>query len=104
MPFSAQDRLVADDPRAQARLGDAIEREFEFLRKSGQSGTSSLVRAETIRGVTHESAADRLCLGEVGVGLLLGIALSVMTKLLFTTQLDTALWGVHRRSSRVKRT
>ncbi len=29
---------------------------------------------------------------EVGVGLLLGLALSVMTKLLFTTQLDTALW------------
>jgi CRP/FNR family transcriptional regulator, anaerobic regulatory protein len=34
VPFSAQDRLVADDPRAQARLADAIEREFEFLRRS----------------------------------------------------------------------
>ncbi len=34
MPFSAQDRLVPDAPRAQARLGDAIEREFEFLRRS----------------------------------------------------------------------
>ena len=34
VPFSAQDQLVADDPRAQARLADAIEREFEFLRRS----------------------------------------------------------------------
>ena len=34
VPFSAQDRLIADDPRAQARLADAIEREFEFLRRS----------------------------------------------------------------------
>ncbi len=34
VPFSAQDRLVADNPRAQARLADAIEREFEFLRRS----------------------------------------------------------------------
>ena len=34
VPFSAQDRLVADDPRAQARLADAIEREFEVLRRS----------------------------------------------------------------------
>ncbi len=34
MPFSAQDRLIADDPRAQAKLSDAIEREFEFLRRS----------------------------------------------------------------------
>jgi CRP/FNR family transcriptional regulator, anaerobic regulatory protein len=34
VPFSAQDRLVADDPRAQTRLADAIEREFEFLRRS----------------------------------------------------------------------
>src|SRR3974390_945720 len=28
VPFSAQDCLVTDDPRAQARLADAIEREF----------------------------------------------------------------------------
>jgi CRP/FNR family transcriptional regulator, anaerobic regulatory protein len=34
VPFGAQDRLVADDPKAQARLADAIEREFEFLRGS----------------------------------------------------------------------
>ena len=34
VPFNTQDRLVADDPRAQARLADAIEREFEFLRRS----------------------------------------------------------------------
>ncbi len=34
VPFSALDRLVADDPRAQARLADAIEREFEFLRRA----------------------------------------------------------------------
>jgi CRP/FNR family transcriptional regulator len=34
LPFSGQDQLIADDPRAQARLADAIEREFEFLRKS----------------------------------------------------------------------
>jgi CRP/FNR family transcriptional regulator len=34
VPFSAQDRVVAGDPRAQARLADAIEREFEFLRRS----------------------------------------------------------------------
>jgi len=32
--YSAQDRLIADNPRAQARLADAIEREFEFLRRS----------------------------------------------------------------------
>jgi CRP/FNR family transcriptional regulator, anaerobic regulatory protein len=34
VPFSAQDRLIADNPRAQAILADAIEREFEFLRRS----------------------------------------------------------------------
>ena len=34
LPLSAQDHLFADDPRAQARLADAIEREVEFLRKS----------------------------------------------------------------------
>ena len=33
MPLSAQDHLFADDPRAQARLADAIEREVEFLRE-----------------------------------------------------------------------
>ena len=32
LPLSAQDHLFADDPRAQARLADAIEREVEFLR------------------------------------------------------------------------
>ena len=37
VPFSAQDQLVADDPRAQTRLADAIEREFEFLRRSSVS-------------------------------------------------------------------
>jgi CRP/FNR family transcriptional regulator len=34
LPLSAQDHLFADDPRAQARLADAIEREVEFLRDS----------------------------------------------------------------------
>jgi CRP/FNR family transcriptional regulator len=34
VPFSAQDRLVGDDPRSQAALANAIEREFEFLRRS----------------------------------------------------------------------
>ena len=34
VPFSAQDRLVGDDPRLQAALANAIEREFEFLRRS----------------------------------------------------------------------
>ena len=34
LPLSAQDHLFADDPRAQARLADAIEREVEFLRES----------------------------------------------------------------------
>ena len=34
LPLSAQDRLFANDPRAQARLADAIEREVEFLRES----------------------------------------------------------------------
>lgn len=34
VPFSAQDRLVGDDPRSQAGLANAIEREFEFLRRS----------------------------------------------------------------------
>jgi CRP/FNR family transcriptional regulator len=34
LPLSAQDHLFADDPRAQARLADAIEREIEFLRES----------------------------------------------------------------------
>ena len=33
LPLSAQDHLFADDPRAQARLADAIEREVEFLRE-----------------------------------------------------------------------
>jgi CRP/FNR family transcriptional regulator len=32
--YGAQERLLADNPRAQARLADAIEREFEFLRRS----------------------------------------------------------------------
>ena len=32
--LSAQDHLFADDPRAQARLADAVEREVEFLRES----------------------------------------------------------------------
>lgn len=34
LPLSAEDHLFADDPRAEARLADAIEREVEFLRKS----------------------------------------------------------------------
>ena len=34
VPFSAQDRLVGDDPKSQAGLANAIEREFEFLRRS----------------------------------------------------------------------
>jgi CRP/FNR family transcriptional regulator, anaerobic regulatory protein len=34
LPLSAQDHLFADDPRAQARLADAIERKVEFLRES----------------------------------------------------------------------
>ena len=34
VPLGAQDRLFADNPRAQVRLADAIEREFEFLRRS----------------------------------------------------------------------
>ncbi len=34
LPLSAQDHLFADDPKAQARLADAIEREVEFLRES----------------------------------------------------------------------
>ena len=34
LPLSTQDHLFADDPRAQARLADAIEREVEFLRQS----------------------------------------------------------------------
>lgn len=34
LPLSAQDHFFADDPRAQARLADAIEREVEFLRES----------------------------------------------------------------------
>ena len=34
LPLSAQDHLFADDPRAQATLADAIEREVEFLRES----------------------------------------------------------------------
>jgi CRP/FNR family transcriptional regulator len=34
LPLSAQDHLFADDPRAQARLADAIEREVAFLRES----------------------------------------------------------------------
>jgi CRP/FNR family transcriptional regulator len=34
LPLSVQDHLFADDPRAQARLADAIEREVEFLRES----------------------------------------------------------------------
>ena len=34
LPLSAQDRLFADDFRAQERLADAIEREVEFLRES----------------------------------------------------------------------
>jgi CRP/FNR family transcriptional regulator len=34
LPLSAQDRLFVDDPKAQARLADAIEREVEFLRES----------------------------------------------------------------------
>jgi CRP/FNR family transcriptional regulator, anaerobic regulatory protein len=34
LPLSAQDHLFADDPRAQARLADAVEREVEFLRES----------------------------------------------------------------------
>ena len=33
LPLSAQDHLFADDPRAQAQLADAIEREGEFLRE-----------------------------------------------------------------------
>jgi CRP/FNR family transcriptional regulator len=34
VPLSAQDLLFADDPKAQARLADAIERDVEFLRES----------------------------------------------------------------------
>jgi CRP/FNR family transcriptional regulator, anaerobic regulatory protein len=34
LPLSAQDLLFADDPKAQARLADAIERDVEFLRES----------------------------------------------------------------------
>ena len=34
LPLSAQDHLFADDPRAQSKLADAIEREVEFLRES----------------------------------------------------------------------
>lgn len=34
LPLSTQDHLFADDPRAQAMLADAIEREVEFLRES----------------------------------------------------------------------
>jgi CRP/FNR family transcriptional regulator, anaerobic regulatory protein len=34
LPLSAQDHLFADDPKAQARLADAIEREVDFLRES----------------------------------------------------------------------
>jgi CRP/FNR family transcriptional regulator, anaerobic regulatory protein len=34
LPLSAQDLLFADDPRAQAKLADAIEREVDFLRDS----------------------------------------------------------------------
>ena len=34
VPFSAQDRLVGDDPRSQSALANAIERDFEFLRRS----------------------------------------------------------------------
>lgn len=34
LPLSAQDLLFADDPKAQTRLADAIEREVEFLRES----------------------------------------------------------------------
>jgi CRP/FNR family transcriptional regulator len=34
VPFSAQDRLVGKDPRSQAALANAIEREFEFLRRA----------------------------------------------------------------------
>jgi CRP/FNR family transcriptional regulator, anaerobic regulatory protein len=34
LPSSAQDRLFVDDPVAQARLADAIEREIDFLRES----------------------------------------------------------------------
>jgi CRP/FNR family transcriptional regulator, anaerobic regulatory protein len=34
VPFSAQIRLVGGNPRAQAKLTDAIEREFEFIRRS----------------------------------------------------------------------
>ena len=33
LPLSAQDHLFADDPRAQSKLADAIEREVEFLRE-----------------------------------------------------------------------
>jgi CRP/FNR family transcriptional regulator len=34
LPLSAQDELFADDPRTQAKLADAIEREVDFLRES----------------------------------------------------------------------
>src|SRR6185436_5521588 len=34
VPFGAQDRLVGKDPRSQAALANAIEREFEFLRRA----------------------------------------------------------------------
>ena len=34
VPFSARDRLVGDDPRLQTGLANAIEREFEFLRRA----------------------------------------------------------------------
>jgi CRP/FNR family transcriptional regulator, anaerobic regulatory protein len=34
LPLNAQEGLFEDDPRAQARLADAIEREIDFLRES----------------------------------------------------------------------
>ena len=34
LPLTAQDHVLADHPEAQAKLTDAIEREFEFLRES----------------------------------------------------------------------
>ena len=34
LPLSAQDHLFADDPKVQARLAEAIEREVDFLRES----------------------------------------------------------------------
>ena len=42
LPLSAQDHLFADDPRAQARLADAIEREVEFLRESSVRSVSKI--------------------------------------------------------------